>query len=166
MGRREFATGGFGALALALTGGPAAAQANLTDAERANIQAVRDFHKAVETLNMENLTRVTSDDVVVWTPGLGPTAHVGRDAVFKAWMDVMKQRNGVGLRADIHEILYAKGPYVILTRDDWRIGPDGQPTNAGTNIMGLYAIRNGKVGLWYNPGGGPPAGARGAPANR
>jgi hypothetical protein len=163
IGRRSFATAGFGALLLGLAEGELHAQdpQTLSDADKANVQAMRDFHKGIETLTIENFTRVTSDDVVIWTPGLGPLPHVGRDAAFKAWMDLMKQRGGVGLRSPIHDVIFARSPYVISTRDDFRIGTDGKETGAGSNLMGFYAIRNGKVGLWYN-GGGTAPGNRGA----
>jgi hypothetical protein len=74
--RRAFTGVGLSAMAFAFAVQPLGAQINLTDVERASIQAARDFHTATERLTMESLTRVTSDDVVVWTPGLGPTPHV------------------------------------------------------------------------------------------
>ena len=160
--RRIFAGAGLGAMAFAL-GQTSFAQDDVTDVERASIQAARDFHTATERLTMESFTRVTSDDVVIWTPGLGPAPHVGREAAFNAWMDVLRQRNGIGLRADIHEILFARGAYVVLRRDDWRITPEGEEANAGRNILGFYAVRDGRIGLWYNGGGA--AGTR-APQGR
>ena len=159
--RRAFTGVGLGAMAFALAGQPLGAQTNLTDVERASIQAARDFHTATERLTMESLTRVTSDDVVVWTPGLGPTPHVGREAVFAAWMDVLTRRNGVGIRADIHEIVFASGAYVVLTRDDWRLTPEGDEASAGSNILGFYGIRGGRVGLWYNGNNAGGGGGRG-----
>jgi limonene-1,2-epoxide hydrolase len=149
--RRSFAAGGLGAIAMAMASDLSA------QGDPGNVQAVRDFHKALETVvagGMDGFAKVTTDDFVVWTPGLGPTPFVGREAAYNRWVQLMKDRNGVGLRSDMHDVLFANGPYVITTRDDWRIGTDGKEAGAGSNLMGLYAVTGGKVRMWYNGGGG------------
>ena len=121
---------------------------------QANIQAVKDFMETVKDSSLESLSKFTTADLVVWTPGLGPAPFVGREAVYRARKESMEKNGAVGFRSELLEVLFAKGPYVITRRNDYRVFQDGTERSAGSNIMGLYVIdKDGKVIFWYNPGG-------------
>jgi limonene-1,2-epoxide hydrolase len=134
-------------------GGGRAAQGQEAQ-NQATIQAVKNFMETIKDSTLESLTKFSTADLVVWTPGLGPAPLVGREAVYRALKESIERNEAVGFRSELLEVLFASGPYVITRRNDYRVLKDGSERSGGSNIMGLYVVdKDGKVIFWYNPGG-------------
>ena len=136
MDRRVFLTAGAGLVVL--VGGAGSAQAaELTAAERANVQLVNDFCAAFPSHDLGRVMAFFAEDGAYRMTETTELAK-GRDAVSARVQSILD-------RVESFEVLdtWARGPMVINERID-RLG------NVTWHGVGVFFIQGGKIVDWYD----------------
>jgi limonene-1,2-epoxide hydrolase len=137
--RRTFmATGGIGVLASAL---PAAA-AELSAAERANVQLVRDFCASWSTRDLTHILPRLADDCIYRMSETTPavTGHAGVNERLGSWMP----SSDLGIEFKILDT-FAVGPMVMNHRIDSFKSTTRPLTWEG---VGVFFVKDGKIKEW------------------
>lgn len=142
--RALLGTAGAGVIA-ALVGIDAAAAADLSEVEKANVKVVNDFCAAWKSGDPVKLGSFFADDCVVRMAAHDPTRP--RLAGQSAIVDTLKNlftRSKVEL---IVEATFAKGPLVVNSRID-RIVPQSGSGVRDVYYAGVFFVQNGKIKEW------------------
>jgi limonene-1,2-epoxide hydrolase len=158
--RRDFVTRSLGVAAFAALGPEAGmAQSTVRDqsglvnmtaptaAEKANLDVVDQFCKAwsmrpADAAREKLLNLMTSD--CAWKIRTRP-ALVGREAVGGLMKTALSTT-----RFDMNVFdTFVRGDFVVNSRIDSNVYPDGSPTDAPYHIVGVFIMKQGKIAEWY-----------------
>lgn len=138
--RALLAAGGLGAFA-ALTVGPKAEAADLTEAEKANVDLIERFCKSWDSLDAAKIGEFLSDDCVYRMTETTPAAE-GKSAIVERLGQFLARAQ----KAEFAIVrTYAIGPIVIDERyDRFTMGQ----SNMEFHVAGLFFIKDGKIKEW------------------